>query len=304
MKNKPMNENHNIALGTTIIIIVLVIVFGAAFVWMYSTDMLFLPDFVEQMLGIGDDDDELPWDLGALSEIVKNGKDAEGEALTFEVTYENLLTALLSAEREEGVHLTAEIEYFVDDAPYSRKLIYSRDKNRFRVELFETLPSSSTAESIRDTLKIGDENSLYVLDCESGESRVISRDGNIVPENEAGIPSVDALLDVVKTFPSADLGEYVDEADSTEVINITDTVIKLVRTESENVYYISYTYSDLDLTEEYYVSLMHRMIISATAKQGGKTVYSYNTTSFSADPDEYGRDELYDFSEPAEQQES
>lgn len=304
MKNKPMNENHNIALGTTIIIIVLVIVFSTVFGWMYSMDMLFLPDFFEQVFGIGDDSDELPWDLGALSEIVKNGKDSEGEALTFEVTYENLLAALLLAEREEGVRLTGEIEYFVDDASYSRKLIYSRDENRFRVELFETLPSSSTAEPISETLKIGDENSLYVLDCESGEYRVIARDGNTVPENEAGIPSVDALLDVVKTFPGAELGESADEADSADAIKITDTVIKLVRTESENVYYISYTYPDLDLTEEYYVSLLHRMIISATAKQSGKTVYSYNTTSFSADPDEYGRDELYDFSESAEQEES
>ncbi len=301
MKNKPKNENHNIALGTAIIIIVLVIVFGAAFVWMYSMDMLFLPDFIEQMLGIGDDGAELPWDLGALSEIVKNGKDAEGEALTFDVTYENLLTALLSAEREEGVHLTAEMQYFIDDESYSRKLTYTHDEDRFRIELFEILPSSSTAEPLRETLKIGDQSSLYVLDCSSGESRVISRDSDIAPENEAGIPSVDALLDVVKTFPNAEFSESDSEADSEGIVNITDSVIKLVRTESENVYYISYTYSDLDLTEEYYVSLMHRMIISATAKQSGKTVYSYNTTSFSADPDVYGQDELYDFSESAEQ---
>ena len=142
--------------------------------------------------------------------------------------------------------------------------------------------------------KIADEKTVYLLDYPSGTSTLIPRNDNIVPENEAGIPSVDYLLSVVSEFPKTETAEGTASY-------ITDTVIKLLQTDSENVYYVSYTDTEHDTTEEYYISLEYRMIISATTKQGGKTVYSYKTKSFSADPAIYTQDSLYSFSESADQ---
>ena len=294
MKKKPKNENHNILLGTVIIIVAMIIIFGAVFAWMYSRDMLFLPEFVEQILGLNKDDDEMPWDLGALSEVLKNGKDEQGNTHTFDVTYENLREALLSEEPEKGVFMTAVIQFFDGDTPVSQNVTYARDGERFRVQLYDIMQQENAESPAIKTLTIADEKTVYLLDYPSGTSTLIPRNDNIVPENEAGIPSVDYLLSVVSEFPKTETAEGTASY-------ITDTVIKLLQTDSENVYYVSYTDTEHDTTEEYYISLEYRMIISATTKQGGKTVYSYKTKSFSADPAIYTQDSLYSFSESADQ---
>ncbi len=303
MKKKPKSENHGILLGTVIIIVVMVIVFGAVFAWMYSMDMLFLPDFIEQLVGFEDDEDELPWDLGALSEIVKNGKSEQGDEITFDITYENLRAALLSKESEPGVFLSAVIKYYDGETPYSRNVTYSRDGDKFRVQLYAIQPQESTDAPVIEALKIADEKSLYIYDYSSDKSTMIPRNESIVPENEAGIPSVDSLLSLISEFPEADVTDSSDEdltSYDAQSANIKDTVIKLVRSETGNVYYVSFTDTSLDITEEYYVSLDYRMIISATTKQSGKIVYSYETKSFSADPAIYTQASLYNFSESAE----
>ncbi len=297
MKKKPKSENHGILLGTVIIIVVMIIVFGAVFAWMYSMDMLFLPDFVEQLIGSKDDEDELPWDLGALSEIVKSGKNEQGEEISFDVTYESLREALLSEKPEDGAFITAVIQFYDGESPVSQNVTYARDGERFRVQLYEIMPQESTEAPAIKSLTIADEKTVYFHDYSSGMSTTLPRNNSFAPENEAGIPSVDYLLDIVAQFPEYDVSDTSGEPQETDDTRITDTAIKLLQTEDGNVYYVSYADSELDITEEYYVSLDHRMIISANTKQGGKTVYSYKTKSFSADPAIYTQASLYTFSE-------
>ncbi len=301
MIKKPKNENHSILLGTVIIIVAMIIVFGGVFAWMYSRDMLFLPEFVEQILGLGKDDNELPWDLGALSEVLRNGKDEQGNTVAFDVTYENLREALLSEEPEKGVFLTAVMQFFDGDTPVWQNVTYSRDGERFRVQLYEIMPQENTESPEIKSLTIADEKTVYILDYPSGKSTVIPRNNSIVPENEAGIPSVDYLLSVVSEFPQNVTDEPAEKPAEMGASGITDTAIKLLQTEDGKVYYVSYTDTEHDITEEYYISLEYRMIISATTKQGGKTVYSYKTKSFSADPAIYTQASLYSFSESADQ---
>ncbi len=294
MKKKINDGTGNIARGTAIIIIAMVIVFGAVFAWMYSMDMLFLPSFVEDL--IGKNDDELSWDLGALSELVKSGKDESGESVTFDVSYENLRTALLESEREDGIYISADIKYFAGTDAYIRRVIYYRDGERFRVELYDTAPQSAVSVPTLQTTKISDGKKICFIDNKSGESGILPYDASILPENEAGIPSVDELLLALAEFPESEGAPSSDNP-----IGVRNTTLKLVRTELGNVYYVAFTYGDIGLVEEYYVSLEHRAVISMTSTENGKTVYSYAVNSISDDADVYTSDGLYDISKASEQ---
>ncbi len=288
MKKAKGDSTHNIALGTVIIIVVMVIVFSAVFYWMWSVDMLFLPSFIEEMFGLGDEDDEPVWDLGALSNLVKEGKNEAGESVTLDITYENLKDAFLAKERESGIYITADIKYFANGEESVRRIVYSRDGERFRVEQHHVTPKNSGASSEIEMLKISDGETLYTVDYPSGQSHFIPLSDSISPENEAGIPDIDSVIEAVGAFNALE-----SDSDSESTPEITDTVLKLLRTEEGNVYYISYTYSDIDLTEEYYVSLDERIIIFANTKQNGKDVYSYEILGFSTDVKSYSDDSLY-----------
>ena len=142
-----------------------------------------------------------------------------------------------------------------------------------------------------EILKISDGNALYTLDYSSGESETIPLTSNISPENEAGIPDIDTLIEAVGAFASA------EESTSAEnSMGVADTVLKLLPTEKGNVYYISYTYPNVNLSEEYYVSLDDRIIIFANIKQNGQNVYSYEVLGFSTDSKSYSDDSLYQIS--------
>lgn len=297
MKNKKNkgDATHSIALGTAIIIIALVIIFGGVFYWMWSVDMLFLPSFVEDMLGIGKDD-EPTWDLGALSELVKEGKNESGENVTLDISYENLRKAFLTENSEQGIYLTARVKYYSGNEEFHKKIVYARDGLRWRAEQYYTGAPSGFDKAEMESLKISDGRTLYTRDCASGESRSVALPSDILPENEAGIPSVDAVIRAVEKFP-----EHSDASKTDEDAGIADTILRLVRTENGNIYYIGFRYADIDLTEEYYVSLEHRMIIFANSTQNGKNVYSYEVLQFSTNGKDYARDELYSISKSAEQ---
>ncbi len=286
MKNNIGDGSGNIVRGTVVIIIAMVIVFGAVFAWMYSMDMLFLPSFIEDLIG---KDDEPSWNLGALSELVKNGKDEDGEIVTFDVSYENLLSALLNSDRAEGIYISANINYYSASKEHTRRVTYYRNGEKFRVESYGALPENSTGVGAFETLKISDGNMICFLDNLSGEFNTIAYDKGILPEEEAGIPSVDALLLALREFPESE-----GTAAEPGAMNVTNTSLKLLRTELGNVYYVKFTYGDIGLTEEYYVSLEHRAIISMTSTQNGKTVYSYSVNSISKNADAYSSIELYD----------
>ena len=292
MKKVKNDSTHNIALGTVIIIVAMVIVFSAVFYWMWSMDMLFLPSFIEEMFAIDDERDDHVWDLGALSNLVKEGKNEEGENVTLDITYENLRDAFLAKEREAGIYITADVKYFENGAEFAKRIVYSRDGDRFRIEQHYVTPKNSDASSEIELLKISDGETLYTLDCASGKSSSIPITDSISPENEAGIPDIDSLISAVASF---DLGN--DSSNTENTSKISDTTLKLLRTEKGNIYYISYTYSDIDITEEYYVSLDERIIIFANTKQNGKDVYSYEILGFSTDAKSYSDDSLYEISE-------
>ena len=298
MKNKLKREAGNAAIGTAIIIIVMIIVTSAVFVWMYSVDLLFLPDFVEDILRLDRDSGEVVWDLGELSEIVRNGKNENGETVVFEDSYENLRAALLSEPAADGIYLSADVSHYSDGIPTVRRIRYYRDGERFRCEIY-----APGDEDVLETLKIADSDSITVYDKASGEYSKLARGQGIDPENEAMIPSVADLMSAVSAFPEHEGAVWSDSTDTPDETGgdmLSDCSVKLVRDGDETLYYVTFVYNDLGIQEEYYVSLNYRVIISAATFKSGERIYSYDIVRASLEPEVYGDDALYTLSESAE----
>ncbi len=305
MKKKIKEDSTpGVALGTTIIIIVMALVFGALFVFMYSKDMLFLPSFVEELFGLDEKENELPWDIGALLEIVKSGKDDSPESVVLDVSYESLRDAFLCEKEADGLFLNSRITYYSDGDSVWHNVKYYRHGEKFRAEIF---PSDS--DSIPSIIKAANEEQIKYTDVASNVSSVIMRADGISSENEAGIPSVDDLLSVVALFPKKEednsglsnisTNDYTPEISDVEDDNstISDCSLKLVHLGDDNVYYIGYTNSESQIREEYYVLLEYRIIIFSTAKNAdGDFIYSYEVTDFSTDSEIYNQDSLYEIS--------
>lgn len=294
MKNKLRNGSGNAAVGTAIIVIVMIIVFGATFAWMYSVDLLFLPDFIEDILKLDRNDDTSVFANGELSEIVRTGKNERGEVVTFDDTYENLRAALLSEPASEGIYLSADVCHYADGEPVIRRIRYFRDGERFRAEI-----CAPGDDSVTELLKIADSEQLTVADRAAGELRTVARGTDIVPENEAMIPSVTELLRAVEAFPEREAanaeayGELPIDETSSDGEELSECDIKLVDTDKGKLYYVSFIYNDIGLKEEYFVSLDYRIIISANSFIGETPIYSYNIVRVSVDPDDYSEDTLY-----------
>lgn len=287
MKRKKNEDgSQSVALGTIIIVLVLVLLFGLAFGFMHSLDMLFVGDFFEDLFGIGGKNNELPWDLGALSEIVQSGKDEEKEGIVLDVTYDVIREALLTESDSEGLHLNSKIRYYDGEEFSELKLSYYRYKDKFRTESFSTIDSEAA-----DMIKVANSGKITLLDVLSGQSVTYPKPAEISSENEAGIPAIIDLLAAIRMFPSED---------GPENSPLTDCVLQLVRYGESNVYYVAFTNSKTELREEYYVALDYRIIISSTTKTAdGETIYSYEVTSLSTDPAIYSDESLYEITDGA-----
>lgn len=282
-KRRDEERTQSVALGTVIIVIVLVLAFGAAFRYMYSLDILFLGDFMEGIFGLDDKNDGSSFDIDALSEIVKVGKDGEKEGIVLDISYENMRDALLTEKASEGVYLKAKINYYADSKASSHYITYHRFDGKFRVEVFE-----KANETAPKTLKVSDSVTILFKDFTTKETVTYKNADDILPENEAGIPTVDGLLHALEDFPV-----IYNTADS----SIKDCIIKMINTEMGNVYYVAFTNTETGLCEEYYVVPEYLTIISSvTSTLDGDIIYSYEVTHFSTDREDYSDQSLYKIS--------
>lgn len=296
--------NHSPAVGTALIVILLLIIFGGMLFWMYSVKLLILPESVSELLGLGDkgNDDSLPWDTGELSGAVKSGKSGEKVEMTFDITYENLRSALLSEIEPEGFYQQFRVCYYNNGTESPGRVILQRYGEKFRVEKY-----SRDTSSALEMLIIADETTMFYREGEYGEERSIPRGDYVTPESEAGLPSVDRLLAIIAEIPdplkvmeetetadeSISMEESVSTMKSAVLSRYSDCVLTMLRTDDGIVYYVSLNDNELGLREEYYISLEYRVIINHRTLSGDKAIYSCETISFSASPDSYANESDY-----------
>ena len=276
--------NHSIVLGTMIIVIVMMILSGAALWWMNKNDMLFLPDFLENLLGLDKNPDAETWNFDELQSVVRDRKLSDDAGMRFDLTYENLRSSLLTQPREDGVYVSARISYYKNDGERARRVIYRRDGERFVISQYGDDEMKRLV-----TTKIGADGFLHIRDEATGAVTKLPTGDKFSPEYEAGIPSIAELLAIVARFP-AEAGGSGDET-------VTDCELMLLETTDGTVYYIAYTDKTLGLHEEFYVALEEQIIISAVTTKGDAKIYSYETVTYLTEPEHYADDRYYRFSE-------
>lgn len=293
-------------LGTVIIIAVMLVVFSLVFIWMYSMDMLFLPDFIEDLLGISDDGQAFEWNVDELQSAVKSGKDPEGKTVTFDITYENLKKAFLECETPEGEYVNAKVSYYIDGEQLTRKVFYYRYGNLFRAEMFSFLDDEKP-----QTVIIGDSSKVSRITLGSEGITSYPAADSIGFEDELGIPGVGRIIELVSGFPETmgpvfegdiTVGDLEVDENRTSLTGemdedrplVDDCQMKLVKSDAGNVYYVSFTYTDLGIKEEYYLSLDRRMIIFMQSQKDGEVYYTYEANRISYDPEVFSDLSLYD----------
>ncbi len=280
------------AFGTAIIIVVLLLVLTLISLWMYHTGLLVLPGSIARFFGIEDETPgEISWDLGELSEIIRDERHPDVESVTLERSIETLHAAFLSEQAAPGFSVSARVSYFDDGEKVPHRVLYRRSGNQFRADVY----AGDDFRTLK-TLKIGTGDSLFIYDMETGFSRSLPIDANFSSEYEAGIPSVAEILRAVETFPIATDGTAEASSQgsaSSSDPEFTDCELKLVKTAEDSVYYVKFTYADLGIKEEYYVSLDYGIVLSATTSHGDMPVYSYEALSFSVEPSNWDNPDYY-----------
>ncbi|MCI8388297.1 MAG: hypothetical protein HFE63_07540 [Clostridiales bacterium] len=281
-KHEHDSIERNTVIGTAIIIVAAIAIFGFILYWMYSVKLLIIPDSVMKLFGIRDPsmDSSSLWDDDELLSAVKTKQSTDNIELVFDVNYENLRAALLGEPEPEGISQTVQITYYSGNNSYSRRVQFTRYGENFRIERYY---------GKRELLIIGSSTTMYYLDNTTGISRSLPRADDISPENEVGLPSINDLLAIVGEFPDSEA----QVGDETTAPRYVDCELTLLRTADGNVYYVEFTDTLFGVREEYFVSLEYGIIIQHNTYSGDKLVYSCETLSFSASPEVYANEKLY-----------
>ncbi len=269
-------EEKSRAIGTALILIALTIVFGSILAWMYSVNLLIIPDGLARILGISTDGDgdELMLDT-SLAGVIRNERSEDRASIGYELDYENLRAALLSETALDGYMLKMRVRYpsavgesnevslqtaadsvevdeqslteeteQIDENAFTDISIY-RSGEKFRVERYN-------ARGELKELEIFNSYAVYHYDPETEASRSVPRSDGVSPENAAGLPSVTELLEIVRQF-SENTVEYDEIAEkTTEPVVEADgaspiSPLEEDATEAEN--FVRYTDGAVELAE-------------------------------------------------------
>lgn len=90
--DKGIPRENSVAVGTAIIAVVLILLFGGLLYWMYSVRLLILPDSIAEIIGIGQqhDTNDTSIDLEELDGAVRNRASTQRVMVDFDIDYESL----------------------------------------------------------------------------------------------------------------------------------------------------------------------------------------------------------------------
>ena len=324
---KGIPRENSVAVGTAIIAVVLILLFGGLLYWMYSVRLLILPDSIAEIIGIGQqhDTNDTSIDLEELDGAVRNRASTQRVMVDFDIDYESLREAFLLEPEPDGVFVEMKYTYG------GNILVNSSDVNNDSAPVSGILPINSSSGSIRfyrngssfrisdfdisGTLTkviIGESSTTYYRDQASGEFRSIPRSPGITPESEAGLPSIDSLFEIVAQFPTIENGGDVTsesdettgfddfpEIDTSSSDNISPDITRenselcLLKTDFGSVYFIAFDDTFLGTHEEYYVSLEGRVVLRQLTTIGDTVLFSCTAVRYSLDPDDFSSESLY-----------
>lgn len=257
----------NIA-GTVILVIAAAIVFALIFFGLYKIKLIKLPDSLDRLLG--GEQTEAP--------VVPDGSDAEGNrifasltgeptpsgdyVIDYEVTADGLLEILDGLTPVPAYYAEQEIELTGGVSTLTRSLKLKRDGDKYTADIREN-------GQLTETMICDGENILctdYSASAVSGTRKYgVSDDFSL--ESLLGLPLLREAL-------TAD--------------NVTELEVALLRADSDNYYYVTYTYSDVPQREVIYVSVKYGLIVTAETYYNDVIVYRL-TTSLLSDSVSFGK---------------
>ncbi len=197
------------------------------------------------------------------------GNDFENAA-SLSITEDEYLALLESTPETEVYSATLSVSVTHGDTTLTRRHMIWQSKSKYRAETYDSDGTTLLSVIICDGRRVS------ITDYENYDEPVTRRmdvGETFTLENQLGIPSP-------RDFIGRD--------------DIENLMIDLVRTASSNFFHVTYNYIGLSQVEEFYISLDHRLILSAQshAFTDGKSqqVYSLSVVTLSDKLDIDGRD--------------
>lgn len=259
---KVKREKIRTALATVLMIAAAAAVFVLLLYGLYKINMIKLPEPLERLLGktetpptdpgIGGNEQRI---YAALS---SGSEQPEDYLLEYDIDPAVLLEVLRNAEPAEAFYMEAKITYSDGQRANSRELRLLREGEKYRAQIFED-------SSPKPTLITCDGVNIEFTDYAAGgreQKRIYPAGGDFSLEYQLGLPSVENML--------KNGGEGLK--------------ISLLRTESDNLYFIECDYPARNMREVAYISVKYGCIFSADIYRGDVPVYSMKTNKFEANP--------------------
>lgn len=279
MKKNEYDDPHSVTKGIIVIVIVMLLAIGGVTYWMYSVNLIAIPEFITVLFGAGsgENSESVPWDVNEVNLALKNARETVSYDVTFEASYENLKKAILSEPEADGFYRSAKISYYSGGEAAVSSVRLWKCGNKFRVERYNG--ESMTRPHF---VIICDGKNVLFKDIANGEEAIQSAGSASIAEYEAWVTPVSDIISAI--------GEFSEQENS----RISDCRIELMQLDSGNVYYVSYYDNTLGLTEEYLLSLDNMTVISHNTFMSDSLIYSCENVGFSSNESVYNVDEYYE----------
>lgn len=260
---KIRREKFRTALATAIMIAAAAAVFVFVLYGLYKINMIRLPEAIERLIGSSETqppDIDFGGDEQRIYASLSGAPAPSDEyVLEYNVDPAVLLEILRDTRPAEAFYMQAKITYTDGQSELTRELTLKRDGEKYRAQIYGD-PASG-----KPTLIVCDGNNLLYTDYSAGgreQSRIYPAGGDFSLEYQLGLPSVQKMLES---------GE--------DNLSIT-----LMRTESDNLYYVECDYPELGMRETVNISVKYGCILHAEIYRGDVIVYRMDTTRFEANP--------------------
>jgi len=257
------------------LILVVLAALSASLVGLYHIGVMSIPEPIEKLLGLDDDDtgsisaspDESP-----LLSLLNGKEDITASGL--KITDGEYLALIEDTEPLQEYSAVLNVTLTGDGVQSNKRHHIWCMGDKYRAETYD----SATSEL--ESIIICDGRRISVTDAAGYEepiTRTFDTGDKFTLSNQIGIPSITDFL-----------GRD----------DIENLVIRMVRSSTDNLYYVTYNYIGHSQVEEMYISLEHRMILKAESHAIGASgtaekVYSLETLSLvDGDISAYGNPDL------------
>lgn len=220
---------------------------------------------ISKLFGYGDSDNEiLPGDGGRFADALRDNSSTDKVLMIADIPLSELSSLLANNPPAETYYISNSFVYYSRGITYSSSNRIWKDGENYRVETYQGTTLKQTV--ICDGSKVG------ITEGQSNDTHVFEINDSFNIESYASMP-----------HPRDFLSRW-------DVNNLT---ITLLRTESDNLYQVSYKYPSMNQTELLYISIEYGLVVKAETYIGTDLVYSLSTEEITNSLDKFDVQTLF-----------